>query len=281
MSVVEHHSSVSALKTAGSALNEGSVVIPLPDASVAEWPIIGEPLYSSWSAAATNLADTLNKYQPQLRTFSEGLLSFAGSMFVGILVFIVAVIVAGVFLVNAEGGYRTALAISSSLLGDRGKGLVDLAIATIRSVAKGVLGVAIIQALLSAVGLAAVGVPAPGIWAGAVLVLAIMQLPPLFVLAPVAVWVFSVGDAVPAAMFAVYALIVSLSDSFLKPMFLGRGMEIPMLVILLGAIGGTMSMGISGLFIGAVVLAVAYQILGAWMRTDELNNPKQQDVEAA
>jgi predicted PurR-regulated permease PerM len=278
---VEHHSSVSALKTAGSALNEGSVVIPLPDASVAEWPIIGEPLYSSWSAAATNLADTLNKYQPQLRAFSEGLLKFAGSMIVGILVFIVAVIVAGVFLVNVEGGYRTALVISSSLLGDRGKGLVDLAIATIRSVAKGVLGVAIIQALLSAVGLAAVGVPAPGIWAGAVLVLAIIQLPPLFVLAPVAVWVFSVADAVPAAVFAVYALIVSLSDSFLKPMFLGRGMEIPMLVILLGAIGGAMSMGVSGLFVGAVVLAVAYQILRAWMQTDELNNPKQKDAEAS
>ena len=183
-------------------------------------------------------------------------------------------------LVSAEGGYRTALAISSSLIGDRGKGLVDLAIATIRSVAKGVLGVAIIQALLSAIGLIAAGVPAPGIWAAIVLVLAIIQLPPLLVLAPVAVWVFSVSDPVPATLFAVYAFVVSISDSFLKPMFLGRGMEIPMLVILLGAIGGAMFMGISGLFVGAVVLAVAYKILGAWMRTDELNNPKQQDVEA-
>lgn len=273
-------SSASALTTTASALRDGSVVIPPPDASVAEWPIIGERLHSSWNEAATSLSDALNKYQPQLVAFSEGLLKFAGSMIFGILGFIVSVIVAGVFLVSAEGGYRTALAISSSLIGDRGKGLVDMAIATIRSVAKGVLGVAIIQALLSAIGLIAVGVPAPGIWAAIVLVLAIIQLPPLLVLAPIAVWVFSVADPVPATVFAVYALIVSLSDSFLKPMFLGRGMEIPMLVILLGAIGGAMSMGISGLFVGAVVLAVAFEILGAWMRTDELNNPKQQDVEA-
>ena len=270
-------SSVSALKTAGSALNDGSVVIPPPDTSVADWPVIGEPLYSIWSDAATNLSDTLNKYQPQLRNFSESLLKFAGSMLVGILMFIVAVIVAGVFLVNAEAGYRTALAISASLFGDRGRGLADLAIATIRSVAKGVLGVAIIQALLSAIGLVAIGTPAPGIWASAVLVLAIIQLPPLLVLGPVAVWAFSVADPIPATMFAAYALVVSLSDAFLKPMFLGRGMEVPMLVILLGAIGGAASMGISGLFVGAVVLAVAYEVLRAWMQTDELNNPKQQD----
>jgi predicted PurR-regulated permease PerM len=121
----------------------------------------------------------------------------------------------------------------------------------------------------------AIGVPAPGIWAGLVLVLAIIQLPPLIVLGPIAVWVFSVTDTVPATIFAVFAFSVSISDSFLKPMFLGRGMEIPMLVILLGAIGGAIMAGIIGLFLGAVVLALGYQILVAWMKTDELNNPRQ------
>ena len=159
--------------------------------------------------------------------------------------------------------------------------LVDLAVATIRSVAKGVLGVAIIQGVLAGIGLAVIGVPAPGIWAGLVLVLAIIQLPPLIVLGPIAVWVFSVADPVPATIFAVYAFIVSISDSFLKPMFLGRGMEIPMLVILLGAIGGAMALGIIGLFIGAIVLALGYEILMAWMNTDELNNPKQVQAEPA
>jgi predicted PurR-regulated permease PerM len=123
-------------------------------------------------------------------------------------------------------------------------------------------------------------VPAPGIWAFAVLILAIMQLPPLIVLAPIALWVFSVAEPLPATIFAIYAFVVSISDSFLKPLFLGRGMDIPMLVILLGAIGGMIMSGIVGLFLGAIVLALGYTILVAWMETDELNNPRQPAAEA-
>jgi predicted PurR-regulated permease PerM len=207
--------------------------------------------------------------------FSEGVIKFAGSIVIGVLQFVVSMLIAGVFLVSAEGGYKTARTLSSSLIGERGHSLVDLAIATTRSIAKGVLGVAIIQSLLSGVGLALMGVPAAGLWAGIVLILAIIQLPPLLVLGPIAVWAFSVAEPVPATIFAVYCFIVSISDSFLKPMFLGRGMEIPMLVILLGAIGGAMFAGIIGLFIGAIVLALGYEILVSWMETDELNNPRQ------
>ena len=112
-------------------------------------------------------------------------------------------------------------------------------------------------------------VPAAGLWTFIILMLAIMQLPPLIILGPIAVWVFSVSDGLPATAFAIYAGIVSISDSFLKPMFLGRGMDIPMLVILIGAIGGAFTAGIIGLFIGAVVLAVGYKLLMAWMITEE------------
>jgi predicted PurR-regulated permease PerM len=268
-------SSITALSTIGSGLQEGTITVAPPDESVADWPIIGKRVHAIWSDAAANLESALKKYQPQLAAFSEGVLKFAGSMVIGVLQFVLSIIIAGVFLVSAEGGYRTALTLSSSLLGERGNALVDLSVATIRSVAKGVLGVAIIQAILSAIGLAVMGVPAAGLWAGAVLILAIIQLPPLIVLGPIAVWIFSVADPVPATIFAVYAFVVSISDSFLKPMFLGRGMEIPMLVILLGAIGGAILLGIIGLFIGAIVLALGYEILKSWMETDELNNPKQ------
>ena len=274
-------SSITALSTLGHGLKEGTLSVSPPNESVADWPVIGKRVHSGWTAAAENLEATLDKFRPQLATLSEGVLRFAGSMALGVLQFVLSVIIAGVFLVSAEGGYKTALALSSSLIGERGNVLVDLAVATIRSVAKGVLGVAIIQAVLAGIGLAVIGVPAPGIWAGLVLILAIIQLPPLIVLAPIAVWVFSVADPVPATIFAVYAFIVSISDSFLKPMFLGRGMEIPMLVILLGAIGGAMALGIIGLFIGAILLALGYEILMAWMGTDELNNPKQAQAEPA
>ena len=274
-------SSLSALSSLGHSLKEGTVSVSPPDESVADWPVIGKRVHDGWTNAAENLQATLKKFQPQLVALSEGMLRFAGSMAIGVLQFVLSIIIAGVFLVSAEGGYKTALTLSSSLIGDRGNALVDLAVATIRSVAKGVLGVAIIQGLLSGIGLAVMGIPAPGIWAGVVLMLAIIQLPPLIILGPIAFWAFSVAEPVPATIFAVYCFIVSISDSFLKPMFLGRGMEIPMLVILLGAIGGAMTAGIIGLFVGAIVLALGYEILVAWMKTDELNNPRQAQAEPA
>ena len=227
-----------------------------------------------------NLEATLNKFSDELKSLGRQVVSFAGSMAIGILQFVISIIIAGVFLVSAEGGHKTAVKFSSSLVGDSGEALIGLSVATIRSVAKGVLGVAIIQALLSAIGLVAIGVPAAGIWAFAVLLLAIMQLPPIIILAPIAIWVFSVAEPMPATIFAVYAFIVSASDGFLKPLFLGRGMDIPMLVILLGAIGGMILSGIVGLFLGAIVLALGYTILVAWMKTDELNNPREPEEEA-
>lgn len=274
-------SSVEALRHVSTDLNAGSVTIPPPDPSVADWPLIGSSVFDVWSGAAANLEATLNKFQPQLTALGQGLLKMAGGMAIGVLQFVFSLLIAGAFLVIGRSGYGMAQNLSTSLIGARGNQLTDLGIETIRSVAKGVLGVAIIQALLSAVGLVLIGVPAPGIWAVLVLVLAIVQLPPLIILGPIAVWVFSTMDTTPATIFAIYAFIVSISDSFLKPMFLGRGMEIPMLVILLGAIGGAILSGIIGLFVGAVVLALGYEILRAWMKTDELNNPRESAGEEA
>ena len=262
-------SSVTALRAIATGMEDGSLVVPAPDASVADWPLVGSSIYDVWSAAARNLEETLNKFAPQLRGMGQWLLSFAGSTLVGVLIFVFSIIVAGVFLVSAKSGYRVASSIGRTLSEEHGQGMIDMAIETIRSVAKGVLGVAMIQALLSAIGLVAVGVPGAGLWAGVILLLAIMQLPPLLVLGPIAVWVFSVADPTPATIFAIYAFVVSISDSFLKPLFLGRGMDIPMLVILIGAIGGMMTSGIVGLFVGAVVLAVGYKLLITWMVSEE------------
>jgi len=262
-------SSVVGLQSLAASLESGTLQIPPPDQSVASWPVIGPSVYETWSAAAENLADTINKFEPQLKNTAQSLLSAAGSLAVGVLIFAFSIIIAGVFLVSADNGYRVARRIGQTLSEEHGKNMIDLSVATIRSVAKGVLGVAIIQALLSAIGLVAIGVPFAGIWAGMVLLLGIMQLPPLIVLAPVAVWVFSTADATPATIFAIYAFIVSISDSFLKPLFLGRGMDIPMLVILIGAIGGMLTSGIIGLFVGAIVLAVGYTLLVTWMANEE------------
>jgi predicted PurR-regulated permease PerM len=198
-------SSVTALRTVGTQLNSGAVSINPPDESVAEWPVIGKRVHEIWSDAASNLEATINKFGDQLEQLGGTVLRMAGSMAVGVLQFVVSIIIAGVFLVGAEGGRRTSLTFASSLVGERGEALTDLAVATIRSVAKGVLGVAIIQTLLAAIGLVVMGIPAAGIWSFLVLMLAIMQLPPLLVMGPIAIWVFSVAEPLPATIFFVDA----------------------------------------------------------------------------
>ena len=271
-------SSIGALKHLSAALEDGTVHISPPADSVADWPLIGDKVFEVWSSAATNLAATMNKFAPEIKSLGRSAVSFTGAALITAVQFVLSVIIGGALLTSAAGGYQVSRNIGASLAGvDRGHELADLSIVTVRSVVKGVLGVAVIQMLAAAIGLVAIGVPAAGLWAGAVLVLAIIQLPPILILGPIAVWVFSVADPVPATIFLVYSIIVSLSDAFLKPMLLGRGVEVPMLVILLGAIGGAITQGIIGLFIGSVILALGYQIFVAWMAPDEPPDALEED----
>ena len=263
-------STMGSLRYVAAELEDGTAHIPPPADSVANWPVIGERVHQLWTAAASNLEATVNQFKPQLQSAGEQALSFAGHAVGSVFLFIVSVIIAGVLFMSASGGYKTACNFAANLVGaERGSEFTDLSILTIRSVARGVLGIAFIQAILSAIGLVVAGVPAAGLWAGLVLVLAIVQLPPLIVLGPIAIWYFSVAEPVPATIFLIYATIVSVSDAFLKPLLLGRGVETPMLVILIGAIGGAIFEGIMGLFTGAVILALGYEIFMAWMVPDE------------
>lgn len=271
-------SAIEGLKFVSGELEDGSVHIPPPNDSVVEWPIIGERVHAVWANAANNLAETLNKFEPQLRSMGQTAVGVAGGIVVGALQFIFATIIGGVLLTTAEGSYNASRNIANSLVGNEGGArLIDMSILTIRSVVKGVLGVAVIQTLLAAIGLVAISMPAAGLFAGAVLVLAIVQLPPIIILGPIAFWYFSVAEGMPATIFLIYAFIVSMSDAFLKPMLLGRGVDTPMLVILIGAIGGAITEGIVGLFVGAVVLALGYELFTAWMAPDE---PEESPAEA-
>ncbi len=263
-------STFGALKHIGETAESGAVTIPPPNESVKDWPLVGDDLYPLWSQASADLEATINQYESQIRNFGGRVLSFAGQTALTVFQFVFSIIIAGVLFTVADGGYKSARAIAASLAGtERGPEITDMSIGTIRSVFKGVLGVAAIQAVASGLGMLIAGIPAAGLWAGVVLVLAIIQLPPLLILLPVALWYFSVASTGAAVAFLVFALIVSGSDTFLKPMFLGRGLKTPMLVILLGAIGGAVAMGIVGLFVGAVVLALGYELLIAWMAPDE------------
>lgn len=249
----------------GQGISEGSLHIPPPSESVKEWPVLGERIYQSWLQASENLAAVLIDNKELLSGLGGKLLSVGAGLGGSILQFLLATLVAGVFLANAEKAEKTMRALFERLAGDYGDELISLSTSTIRSVTVGVLGVAVIQALLAALGMVLAGVPAVGLWALIILVLAVAQLPPLVVLLPIAIWLFSVESTTVAVIFLIWSLLVSSSDAALKPMLLGRGVDAPMLVILLGAIGGLILSGIIGLFLGAVVLTLGYKLFMAWL----------------
>jgi predicted PurR-regulated permease PerM len=195
-------------------------------------------------------------------------LSAAAGVGAGILKFVVSIIIAGVLLANDAGGGQAARAIATRLTAERGNESVELAAATVRSVTLGILGVALIQTLLASLGFLLVGVPGAGLWALFVLILAVVQLPTILVLGPIIVYVFSTSSTATAVVFAIWSLLVGMSDAFLKPLLMGRGVDVPMLVIFIGAIGGFVTSGIIGLFVGAVILALGYKLFLAWLKED-------------
>jgi predicted PurR-regulated permease PerM len=246
-------------------LREGQIAVPPPPAGVAEWPVVGSRLYASWKRASDNLESVLQQYAPQLRAIGQWIIATAAATGMGILKFVLSLILMGVLLGHAEGGRRTADAISTRLIGARGPELTTLAISTIQSVTRGILVVALLQSILVGLGCLVVGLPAAGLWAVLVLLFAIVQLPVLVVTLPLVLYVFSTASTAVAVAFAVWNVAVGLSDNVLKPMLLGRGVEVPMVVIFLGSIGGFVLNGIIGLFIGAVVLALGYNLFVAWL----------------
>jgi predicted PurR-regulated permease PerM len=231
--------------------------------------------------ASTNMGEALANYRPQLAELGKKALSAAAGAGITVLQFIISIIIAGVLLVYATSGSHAVGAVAVRLMGaESGREFTEMAGATIRSVAQGVLGIAVIQAILAGIGLFVMGVPYAGLWSLLVLLLAIIQLPTILVLGPIIVYVFSVAATVPAVLFMIWSLLVGLSDNILKPLLLGRGLDIPMLVILLGAIGGMLLSGIIGLFVGAVVLALGYRLFIAWLAQGAEPETAQREAES-
>ncbi|HIL77534.1 MAG TPA: AI-2E family transporter [Methylococcales bacterium] len=253
------------------AMQEGTLQIPPPSEKVAGWPVVGESIYDVWKAASDNLVATLGEYKPQLKTAATWLVSATAGTVGSLLQFIIAIIIASVFIANANQQKQFSKSLFVRIAGKAGNEFAELASATMRSVAQGVLGVAFIQAMLAGIGLLIMDVPGAGLLTLGVLLLAVIQLPTILLLGPVMIYVFSVADPVPAVIFIIWTILVGLSDNILKPLLMGRGMDIPMLIILLGAIGGMMLHGLIGLFIGAVVLAIAYKLFIKWLEQNNVS----------
>lgn len=263
--------------------NEGRS-IPAPDASVKDWPLIGSALYEAWLAISDNLQGYLRSHADEVRAALSRVVSGTGGVITTVLTFAGALVIAVVIMVYGEQSSHGARRIAVTLVGgERGDNLQRLAVATIRSVAAGVIGVAFVQAMLLGFGFLWAEIPGAGVWALVALVLGIIQLPAILIVLPVLGWLwgFHEGDVVRTTMMTVYFVVAGLSDNIMKPLLLGRGVEVPMPVVLLGALGGMIWMGLIGLFLGSVILSVGYQLFWAWVAQESGLSDPFGDITAA
>ncbi len=256
---------VDGVKYIADIVPDGEIHIPPPAEAVADWPIIGQWLYDIWMQASVNLAESLKGFMPQLSKFGEGLLSALANTGMGILQFAVSIILAGVFLVYFEKGSRSGTALFKKIAGDRGEEFMKVSLHTIRNVATGVLGVAIIQTSLMGVGLVFADVPLAAVWIVILLIMTIAQIPAILFNIPLIIYLFVFKDPLPACLWSLYFLVIGLIDNILKPLIMGRDSDVPMLVIFFGAIGGFIAFGFMGLFLGAIILSLAYKLYVTWI----------------
>jgi predicted PurR-regulated permease PerM len=251
-------------------LDTGRLSVPLPAETVKGWPLIGEHAYRLWTLAATNMKATLVEMAPHLRPIGAKLIGIAEGVGLGLLEFVASIVVAGFLFCPGPRLLDALRLILRRVLSDRGEETMQLAGATIRNVSRGVIGIALLQSLLAGAGFLAAGFPAAGVLAFIALLLGIVQIGPGILLIPIAAWSWTAMETMNALIFTIYMVSVGLMDNVLRPILMARGLTTPMPVIMLGVIGGTIAYGIVGLFLGPIVLSVAWALIGAWVQKSDI-----------
>jgi predicted PurR-regulated permease PerM len=268
-------SAASAIPDFVGTVQSGEKQLPSPPDRIKDLPIVGDRAHAIWTQASNDWPGFRQRFGPQLTTFTRWLLKQAAGTFVALMLLLVAVILAAITLAYSTPVREFTARIFARITGSHASGLHYMAVvgATVRSVANGVIGVAFVQALLVGIGLFAVGMPGAGLLSLLAMVLGVLQVPVIIVTLPAIVWAFSVKSVTVAVVFTIWSILAGLSDAALKPLMIGRGLEVPMPVILLGVIGGVMAYGLVGLFIGAVLLAVGYVLFREWLEASEIESP--------
>ncbi len=249
-------------------VQNNTLKIPAPRPGVEQWPVVGEQIHDVWSKLHSDLPTMVQSMQPKIGELAKTALGFVASVGGGVLQFLASFIIAGIIMAFGQSGSRASQAIFERIIGpDRGREFARLSTATIRAVAQGVIGVAFIQAILCGLALLVAGVPWAGVLALIVLVLSLAQVPALIVTLPAIIYIWSSGNYsnVAAIAYTVVLFVSGLADNVLKPLMLGKGVDAPMPVILLGALGGMATAGILGMFVGATLLALGYQLFMGWV----------------
>lgn len=230
-----------------------------------------------------DLPGLINSYRTQLGEIARQVLSILASMGGGLVGFILSFIVAGIMMAWGSAGASSARRIAIRITDEKkGLTLTRICTSTIRAVAQGVIGVALIQALLVGIIMIVAGIPAVGIFFILALILGIAQIPVILVTAPAIALMWSIGDHGTGmnVLYSIVLIVAGMADNVLKPLMLGRGVDAPMPVVLLGALGGMAASGILGMFIGATLLSIGYRIFMTWVDEGQVHaSPGSKDAQ--
>jgi predicted PurR-regulated permease PerM len=242
--------------------------LPPPPEWVARIPFRGPKLSAEWEHLSAEGPGSLSaRIAPYtglaLRWFAARLGSIGGM----VLEFLLTVIISGILYANGETAARGVRKFAMRLAGERGDRAAVLAASTIRGVAMGVIVTAIVQTTIAGAGLMIAGIPGAGLLTAAVLMLCLAQIGPLLLMIPVLIWKFNTGDTVGGFVLLAFTLVSGTIDNFLRPYLIKKGADLPLVLIFAGVIGGMLSFGVMGIFVGPVILAVTYVLLREWVET--------------
>jgi predicted PurR-regulated permease PerM len=257
------------IKGVVAAYKAGEIAIPPPPEKVKNWPLIGDKAFSLWTKASSHLESLILEFPDQVKSIAgKGVAVLTGTG-KAILFVTFAIIISGVFLAYSSPSHDFARRFFQRLLRSKNLDASVLAAATIRNVVKGILGVSLIQSTLALAGFIIAGIPYAGIWFFFCLVLAIIQVGILPVSLGVIIYIWSHGGGLTATLLTIWMVAVGLIDNVLKPILMGKGASVPVLVIFLGSLGGFIHSGLVGLFTGPIILSLGYRLFDAWLKETE------------
>lgn len=265
---------VDEFKVISSAYSEGNLQIPPPDENVKNWPLIGSALYKQWSEVSVNITGFIGKHAETIKPVILKLINLLSSVGIGILLLMASFLVAGIMMVYGEKGAEIANMFFARLAGKQGEAMENSVAVTVRNVAKGVIGVAFIQGIMAGIGLVLAGVPLAGLWALIGMVLCIVQIGMMPVSLGVVIYIWSAGDTTTAILLTIWMLFIGIIDNILRPIMMGIGAPVPMLIVFMGTIGGFIYNGFIGLFTGAIILTIGYQLAIGWLKTGPSESKK-------
>jgi predicted PurR-regulated permease PerM len=240
-----------------------------PPTWVSKLPWVGSKVATKWHEIAAGGPEALTQIaQPYVRVAASWVLGVSGGLGMVTLHFLLIIIIVAILYTNGEAAATGVLMFARRTGQERGERVVRLAGAAVRGVALGVIVTAIVQSILAGLGLWLSGVPRPGLLLALVFALCVAQLGPVLVLAPAVVWLYWSGSFGWATALLVWTVLVGALDNILRPILIRRGVDLPLLLIIAGVIGGLIGFGIIGLFVGPVILAVTYTLLESWIRDD-------------